>query len=256
MKISAVIPVFNTEPKYLRQSVEGVLNQTRKVDEIILVNDGSFRDNTLSEIGCIFYDYYPKIILMNQKNKKISGALNTGIRTMKGDWWAGCSSDDRWLPNKIKEQVRFIENNPEIRVLYSDWQHISPSGIILDDYKEPEFKDRLEAGNHIIREYFGNWSGLMIHKSVFDDIGLFNESYPTREDYEFAIRILTKYMMYRVPKVLFQYRLHAQQITNSRDFGSGTAEGKKYCEMARALAIKHFGNEDDKREFYNGKNRF
>jgi len=253
MKISTTIPVFNTNPKYLCEALGSVLNQTYGVDEIILVNDGSTRTETLQELYNIHFWFKKNPVkVLWQNNKKISGALNTGIRNMTGDWWTGCSSDDRWLPNKIEEQVKFIEAHPEAKVIYSDWEFIDNEGFRIKAYYEPEFKDRFEAGKHIIREYFGNWSGLMIHKSVFDDIGLFNEAYPTREDYEFAIRVLTKHMMYRIPKILFQYRLHDEQITNSVKFGSRTAEAKKYCEMARALAIEHFGDEEDRKQFSQG----
>jgi len=248
MKISVVIPVFNTNPIFLGQAVSSIFAQSYQPTEIIIINDGSDRTETIDML-LFLQKSFPELTFVNQNNKYISGALNTGIRQMKEDWWTGCSSDDRWLPNKIEEQVEFIEAHPEAKVIYSDWEFINNEGFRLKTYYEPEFKDRFEAGKHIIREYFGNWSGLMIHKSVFDDIGLFNESYPTREDYEFAIRILTKHMMYRIPKVLFQYRLHDEQITNSVKFGSRTTEAKKYCEMARALAIEHFGDEEDRRQF-------
>lgn len=240
MKISVVIPVFNTNPKYLDTALFYVINQTLKPYEIIVVDDGSDRIETLNRLVYL-KNNYPEITFLKQKNKGIAGALNTGIRYMLGDWWAGCSSDDRWLPNKLEEQVNFIEENSKAKIIYSDWQFINEHGSVLRDFIEPEFKDRMEAGRYIIHDYFGNWSGMMVHKSIFEDIGFFDESYPTREDYEFNIRILTKYMMYRVPGILFQYRLHSEQLTNSKHLGCRTAEAKSYTERARAIAIKHFG---------------
>ncbi len=255
MKISAVMPVFNTDPKYLREAFNSILAQSHQVSEIIIINDGSTRTETLQELYNIhFWFKRNPVQVIYQNNKKISGALNTGIRVMKGDWWAGCSSDDRWLPNKIKEQVEFIEAHPEAKVLYCDWEFIDKEGFAGKIHHEPSgFKDRFEAGKHIIREHIGMWSGMMIHKSVFDSVGLYNESFPTREDYEMHTRILTKHMMYHIPKVLAQYRLHREQISNSRDQGSYTDVGKHYCEMARDLAIEHFGDEKDRKEFPAGR---
>jgi len=247
MKISTVIPVFNTNPNFLRQCVDGVLNQTRKVDEIIIVDDGSTRKETLLELKML--GYFPELKIVHQENKKIPGALNTGIRNMSGDWWTGCSSDDRWLPNKIEEQVKFIQENPEAKVIYCDWEYINSEGFTTGTYREPEFKNRFEAGKHIIREYFGNWSGLMIHKSVFDDIGLFNEDLPVHEDYEFNIRILTKHMMYRIPKILFQYRTNPESIGFSKKYGRGTEEAKRCIEVGRKIAVEHFGDEKDRKQF-------
>lgn len=249
IKISTVIPVYNTNPKFLRQCMESVLNQTHQVDQVILVNDGSYRRETIDEITNLFNRYFPKITLANQINKKIPGALNTGIRNMIGDWWTGCSSDDRWLPNKIETQVKFIKEHPEAKTVYCDWEYINAEGFTTGTYREPEFKNRFEAGKHIIREYFGNWSGLMIHKSVFDDIGLFNEDLPVHEDYEFTVRILTKFMMYRIPKVLFQYRTHSESIGFSEKYGRGTEEARRCVEVGRRIAIEHFGDDEDRRQF-------
>jgi len=251
MKISTVIPVFNTNPNFLRQCVECVLNQTRKVDEIIIVDDGSFRKETLLELKLL--EFFPELKIVHQENRKIPGALNTGIRNMVGDWWTGCSSDDRWLPSKIEEQVKFLRAHPEAKVIYSDWEYIDSEGFTTGTYREPEFKNRFEAGKHIIREYFGNWSGLMIHKSVFDDIGLFNEDLPVHEDYEFNIRMLTKYMMYRIPRVLFQYRTNPESIGFSQEYGRGTKEAKRCIEVGRKIAIEHFGDEKDRQQFLGDK---
>ncbi len=252
MKISAVIPVYNTDPKYLQEAAISILTQNSPVHELIIVNDGSIRKDTLVALDDMRDLSLVRVI--DQPNKKISGALNTGIRLMSGDWFAGCSSDDRWLPSRIEEQVKFIRAHPEAKVIYCDWEFIDNDGFTIKTHREPSgFKDRFEAGKHIIREHIGMWSGMMIHKSVFDDVGLYNESFPTREDYEMHIRILTKHMMYHIPKVLAQYRLHGEQISNSNSHGSFTDIGKKYCELARDLAIEHFGNEDDRREFPVGR---
>ena len=80
MKISAVIPVYNTNPKFLRECINSVLNQTHPVDEIIIIDDGSDRPETLDELYHTKLHLHPLIRIISQKNKKISGALNNGIR--------------------------------------------------------------------------------------------------------------------------------------------------------------------------------
>ena len=247
MKISVVIPVFNTKAEYLRMAVVSILSQTYPCHELIIVNDGSTRGETLNELNAAKYGYDLTDIIkvIDQENKKISGALNTGIRNMNGDWWTGCGSDDTWYPNKLAEQVRFLTEHPEAKIIYCDWDYININGKVIGHFKEPEFKDRMEAGRYIIHDYFGTWGGMMIRKDVFDVVGMFNEAYPTREDYEMNIRILNKFMMYRVPKTLFTYRLHPEQLTNSSHAGSRSIDGKKYCEIARAMAIEYFGDKQN-----------
>lgn len=236
------MPVFNTSAKYLLEAVKSVLCQSRPAFELIIVNDGSTRKETIFQLETISLyaesgESCTPINIINQSNKKISGALNTGIRNMNTDWWAGAGSDDLWHPDKLKKQVEFIKKHPEAKVVYCDMWYINKNGEVTGKHKEPGFNDRLEAGKYIIRKYFGAWGGMVVHRDVFDTIGLFNEEYPTREDYEMNIRILNKYMMYRVPEKLHYYRIHGEQLTS-------TAKKEiqdKYRIMAKNLAIEYFG---------------
>ncbi len=253
MKISAVIPVFNTDPKFIRESVDCVLGQSCKVHELIIVNDGSDRRETLDYFDEMRGLNDTKIIVVDKENGGIPSALNAGISRMTGDWFAGCSSDDRWLPRKIESQVQFVESNPSAKVLYCDWEFIDHNGFTIRTYREPTFRDRLSIGRHLIREYVGMWSGMMIHKSVFSIVGTYNEVFKIREDYEMAVRILTRYMMYHIPEILAQYRLHSGQITMSEDYGTRSDDSRRFCEMARDLAIENFGNEEDRIEFPVGR---
>ena len=244
MKISVVMPVFNTKADYLVESINSVTMQSYPCHELIIVDDGSTRAETIETLKAAkrrsaMGDFPMPVTVISQKNKKISGALNTGIRNMTGDWWAGCASDDLWSPHKLEEQADFIKTCPEAKVLYCDWVYINSIGKITGNFTEPEFKTREEAGRYIINDYFGCWSGMMIHRSVFDTIGLFNEQYPTREDFEMNIRILTRFMMYRVPKTLFAYRIHEEQLTSTNK----KEIQEKYRVLARNLAIKYFGEE-------------
>lgn len=234
--ISIIIPAYNTRAKYLRQAISSVVSQTYLNWELIIVDDGSTRQETLDEFQFIEELKRSDVMIIRQENRKISGALNAGIRNMHGTWWAGLSSDDKWHPEKLAKQVEFIEKYPEAQVLYTDWEFIDRNGGRIKEYIEPEFASRKEAQKYIINDHIGNWSSMMIHRKVFDTIGLFNEDYPTREDYEMNIRILNHFRMHKVPGIWVQYRLHAEQITGSAEFGSGSASGKKYCQMAKDLA--------------------
>ena len=252
MRISVIMPVYNTHPLFLDQAICSVFKQSYPPVELIIVNDGSNKLETLKRL-LFLKESFPELIFINQENKGIPGALNAGIKNMKGDWFAGLSSDDRWFPNKLSEQVKYIKENPEAKVIYSDWEFIDKNGSKIKTYNEPEFKSRQEAGYHLIREHFPNWSGMVIHKSVFDKIGLYNEEFITREDYEMSVRILTRFMMYKIPKILFQYRLHPEQLSSSNELNTRTDESRRLCEKARDLAIEYFGNEEDRKEFPLGR---
>ena len=93
VKVSVIVPVYNVE-KYLKDCLDSVVNQTLEDIEIICVNDGS-TDNSLA----ILEDYAKKdsrIKIINQKNKGLSGARNTGMKYVQGEYILFLDSDD-WL---------------------------------------------------------------------------------------------------------------------------------------------------------------
>lgn len=107
MKISIIIPVYNVE-KYLRECLDSVLNQTLTDIEIICINDGS-TDNSLQ----ILEEYAAKderIKIINQENKGLACARNTGINNATGKYIFFLDSDDYLLPNVISELYDNAQN--------------------------------------------------------------------------------------------------------------------------------------------------
>lgn len=98
-KISVVIPVYNTESNYIDKAINSVLNQTYKNIEIIVVNDGSTDKATLEYLKTI---NNPDIKIINQENKGLGGARNTGIENSTGEYIGFLDSDD-WLDNNFYE---------------------------------------------------------------------------------------------------------------------------------------------------------
>ncbi|WP_244834814.1 glycosyltransferase family 2 protein [Clostridium sp. BJN0001] len=107
-KVSVIMPVFNAE-KYLEESIKSVLNQTYKNFEFIIINDGS-TDSSLSIINK-FKSMDNRIRVIDQKNNGIVYSLNKGISTAKGKYIARMDADDISLPNRIKNQVKYMETN-------------------------------------------------------------------------------------------------------------------------------------------------
>lgn len=111
-KISVVIPVYNTEPNYIDKAINSALNQTYKNIEIIVVNDGSTDKATLEYLKTI---NNPDIKIINQENKGLGGARNTGIENSTGEYIGFLDSDD-WLDNNFYEVLYNLceENNADI----------------------------------------------------------------------------------------------------------------------------------------------
>ncbi len=206
-KISIIIPVYNGAD-YLKFSIDSALNQTYQYIEVIVVNDGSSDQGKTESIALSYRD---KIRYYKKNNGGVSSALNFGIKHMNGDYFSWLSHDDLYAPDKIEEQVLFIQKNNNKRfVVYSNFLVFSENPYKSRIYKisPPEPKHFRYA---ITIDSFLNGCTLLIPKSAFDEVGLFNTELKHTQDYDMWFRIAKKFRFVHVDKVLVKSRSHENQ---------------------------------------------
>jgi len=204
--VSVIIPTYNR--RYcLARALDSVLAQTKPADEIIVVDDGS-SDGTAEFIA----DKYPQVHLIIQENAGVSSARNAGILAAKSDWIAFLDSDDAWDKNKLIYQFAQLFSHPEYRVCHSD-------EVWYRDGKRvnPMLKHAKKGGRifqHCLPLCAISPSAVVIHRSVFDDIGLFDASLPACEDYDLWLRITAKMPVLFVNDLLtIKYGGHEDQLS-------------------------------------------
>jgi glycosyltransferase involved in cell wall biosynthesis len=231
IRVSVTVPVYNTKAVYLDECLKSIKNQTYQPFEIIFIDDGSTRSETLNFLESI----EKEVVVFHQDNKKTAAALNAGIKVMNGNWWAGLSSDDQWKPYKLERQVELINSNPEAKIIYGDYELINSQGQVIKTEIEPVFKTLKEQQMYLKACYFGMWSNLLIEKSILNDIGGFNPNFICCEDYDFAIRLSVKNKYHKVPAVLSTYRTHSEQNTGTM-FGFQGVFGSQFNKRCHELA--------------------
>ncbi len=192
MFFSVIIPTYNRRD-FLKKAVDSVLNQTFKDFELIIVDDGS-QDNTKE----LVYSYQDdRIIYIYQENKGPSGARNTGIKKAKAEWLCFLDSDDWWDKKKLEITYKYIKENPTYKIFHTEeiWFR---RGKFLNQKKIHK-----KYGGYIFDKCLGlcrvSISTVCIHKSIFEDVGLFDEELPCCEDYDFWLRVSYKYPLYLIP---------------------------------------------------------
>jgi glycosyltransferase involved in cell wall biosynthesis len=105
-RVSVVIPLFNSQ-RYVGQAIESVLGQTCPPSQLIVVDDGS-TDNSRS----IVQRYLPRVEYVWQPNSGVGAARNRGVSLCRGELLAFLDDDDRWLPNKLAQQLRALAEDP------------------------------------------------------------------------------------------------------------------------------------------------
>jgi len=209
-KVSVLMPIYNTEEKFLREAISSILSQTYTDFEFLILNDSP--DNTkLDDIVVSFHDNRIKYF-KNEKNIGISASRNKLIDLAKGEFLAVFDHDDISSPNRLEAQVSFLESHPQIGVCGSaySWMHKSKST------RNPQFSQQIERA--LMVSCVIHHPAAMIRKSVLDNNSIrYEEEYSPAEDYAMWCRLIGKTQFYNLPETLFFYRKHSSQTSQKQE---------------------------------------
>ena len=187
--VSVVIPTFNREG-FIEQCVVSALQQSKKPDEVIVVDDGS-SDKTwdvLRRLG--FSDSQEEsnsLRYIFQSNKGVSAVRNLGIKAAKYRYIAFLDSDDLWLEKKLEKQISSLESQ-SIRYRLSHTNEIwVRNGVRVNAHLKHE-KNGGDIFIQCLKLCCISPSSSLVDRSVFDDFGFFDENLPACEDYDFWLR--------------------------------------------------------------------
>lgn len=205
-QISVVIPTYNRRP-LIGRAIQSVINQTYKLEEIIVVDDGS-NDGSREYIEKNF----PSVQYIGQSNQGVSTARNSGLRMASSDWIAFLDSDDEWFPDKIEKQVSRLKKYPEFKFCHSNEIWIRNNSEIKQNKTQQKFEGYIFE--HCLDKCRISPSTVLIHKSILDSVGYFDESLFVCEDYEFWLRITAIYPVLLIKKPLIKkYAGHGNQLS-------------------------------------------
>lgn len=217
MKVSIIIPVYNAS-KYIDECIQSALGQTYDDIEIIAVDDGS-KDDSLQKLR----KYIDKVKVLSKENGGTPTALNAGIKQMSGEWFKWLSADDILEKNAIEVLINATKKLGDISkscIFYSSYNLIDQEGKIVGEFIEPDYNNLEDFDKNVILldHYYGNGTTSLIHKSLFDRFGLFDEKVKFQEDYEFWLRccIIHGCKLHLISNKLARYRLHEAQLTKKK----------------------------------------
>ncbi len=203
---SVIIPTYNRKPLVIRALIS-VFNQTLLPDEVIVVDDGS-TDGTQQEVS----RHFPQVIYLYQTNKGVSAARNRGIVAARGEWIAFLDSDDEWLPQKLEKQMAALHQKPEFRICHTEEIWIRRGKRV-----NPRKKHRKYGGYifpHCLPLCIISPSSVIIHRSIFETYGLFDETLPAVEDYDLWLRICAQEpVLFLDEPLIVKYGGHADQLS-------------------------------------------
>jgi alpha-1,3-rhamnosyltransferase len=227
--VSVLISAYNHEP-FVEKAIESVMTQTYRPIELLVVDDGS-SDKTLKAVQRAHERWDGKFFYETQANRGVSPTLNDLIRRSSGRYVCLFSSDDWMLPDKTKIQVEYMEEHPEVGMVYSnslvyeqstdslhphEWvKKTHPSGWIFRDLLEKNF---IPAASNLIK------------RDCLDQVGLLDETSPV-SDWDLWLKIAQQFPIHYLDSPTAVYRVHGNNSANFMPM--------KLLEGERRLFSKH-----------------
>lgn len=201
---SIVVPVYNSKPIWLTEAVDSVCAQTYQNWELILVDDASDKPGTQSTLKLLEQKFEKVQVAWRDKNGHISEATNTGIDLAIGDFIVLLDHDDLLAPQALNELVCTVQDNPEVRFIYSDEDLITEAGKrVVPHFKSDLNPDLLRSHNYITHLS-------CYRRDLMSQLGGARVSFEGAQDYDLVLRtmeLLAPNEVQHISKVLYHWRM-------------------------------------------------
>jgi glycosyltransferase involved in cell wall biosynthesis len=192
--VSVIIPVYNGA-RYLRAALESVFAQTYRNFEVIVVDDGSVDDSG------VIAQSFPEVRYIHQTNQGVAAARNHAIEVARGEYFAFLDQDDLWTADKLKLQIEYLLNHPEVGYTLTQQKFFLEPGATLPAWFRKELLDSVHTG----------WvlGTLVVRRTVFETVGIFATDYSAANDSDWFFRAKAAAIpMAVVPELLLLKRIH------------------------------------------------
>lgn len=225
-KISIIVPVYNTDERWLRHCLESVRNQLYDNWELCVVDGGSTKPYIRTVLEG-FAKQDTKILLrFLGENRGIAGNSNAALALATGDFVGFLDHDDELESSALYEVAKLLNENQDTDFIYSDEDKISITGKRMNPHFKPDWSpDTVYSHNYIT--HFA-----VIRKDIINDLGGFREGYDGSQDYDLFLRVMDRTQrIAHIPRVLYHWRMIPRSAASS-------SNAKPYARMAAKKAIK------------------
>jgi len=208
-QVSVILPTYN-RAHFLKETFDSLAAQTFRDFEVVVIDDGSI-DGT----DDIIRTYSSKINLRplrSDQNRGVSWARNRGIAASRACWIAFLDSDDLWMPQKLEKQLRFLRENPELKICQTEEIWVR-NGRRVNPMKKHEKRGGM-IFERCLELCVVSPSATVLSRDLLDEVGTFDETLPACEDYDLWLRISCLYPIGLISEPLITKRGgHTDQLS-------------------------------------------
>lgn len=239
--VSIIVPAYNCA-EFVRDAIDSLLAQKYEPMEVVVVDDGS-TDDTLKVLA----EYGDRIRAFSQPNAGPAAARNRAVREARGEWLAFVDGDDLWLPGHPALAMSYIAEHPEAKVVFGEWLVWTPDEDGSFAPLNPPPPARVAETNpqnsgwvypKLLFDSIIHIISSVVHRSVYDAVGGFDEGLRTGSDYDFWLKASRVVPFVQLRGAVAVYRQNRASVTHTI-----RAENNPYRLLKRA--IDTYGLSDD-----------
>lgn len=244
--VSVITPCYNSEG-YIGRYLDCLLSQTYHNIQLIIVNDGS-SDHT-EEIIKNYEDKLKQhgieLTYQYQTNKGLGGAINTGLKLIKGEYFTWCDSDNLLTDDYFEENIRYFLVHPEAMIVRCDGYNVLDSDVtkslsLMSDGIKNKYETKLFMNCLTCRNFY--FGCTMLRTSAFDGINPDREIYPSREgqNWQIMLPMFYQYEAHFIDKPMFYFVIREDSISHAaahKGFDAMISQNNA-CEETEAKVIK------------------
>lgn len=202
-EVSVIITSYNYA-RFIRETIQSVLDQTYRDFEVIVVDDGS-----TDETASILDSFGHNITCIYQANQGKSAALNRGLAASRGRYVAFLDSDDCWMPDALEARVVAFEANPAVGVVYGRARVVDETGRVLPYAIGAPQRYAGDTFRSLLYGVFIPFLTFMVRRECFERVGMyFDPSFGATNDWELYLRLSRVCRFHFLDRPLAHYRVH------------------------------------------------
>lgn len=211
-KVSVVMNCRNGEP-FVADAISSVFAQTMNDLEII------FWDNLSTDGSAEIARSFPEKLRYFRSGVplKLGQARKAALGRAAGEYVAILDVDDRWLPGKLEAQVRILDQQPGVALVYCDMERINEAGGRVSRWSRERRLERGRVLEGLLASCFIPMSTILIRRTALEEVGGFDPRFRQAEDLDLYLRLAEKYAIDYVDAVLVEERLHAHNTSRRYD---------------------------------------
>ena len=204
----SIVVTYYKKKKFIKKTLNSILNQSYKNYEIIFVYDDEDKED-LQYIKKLIRLFKKKKLIINKKNLGVAKSRNIAMKFCKGKFISFIDSDDCWIKNKLDNQLRFMINK-KLQFTFTSFNVVDYKNKIIavrNVYKDPKYKD-------LIKTNFIGLSTVMFDKKILNVMKF--PDLTTQEDFALWLKLLKKgYKLSHFKKNLSSWRKTKNSLSSN-----------------------------------------